>query len=122
MAQIEKDAEREERIHDEIIVDAHGGEEQALSWYYYLRDQLQFPFIAVCIARRPISPLQVKDEVEVTGMPSEAECMHEIFVTMPWERDGLAVPLSQLRPVHADEQTQQAVEDWHYWVARGYEF
>ena len=36
MAQIEKDIEREERIHDEIIVDAHGGDEQALSWFYYL--------------------------------------------------------------------------------------
>ena len=123
MAQIEKDAEREERIHDEIIVDAHGGEEQALSWYYYLRDQLQFPFIAVCIARRPISPLQVKDEVEVIGLPGADECEHEMFVTIRWEKDGLAVPLPQLNPARGtDTETKQAVEDWHYWVQMGHEF
>jgi hypothetical protein len=35
----------------------------------------------------------------------------------------LAVPLSQLKPINAaDEQTKQAVEDWHYWVKMGYEF
>jgi hypothetical protein len=26
------------------------------------------------------------------------------------------VPLSQLEVVHADEQTQEAVADWRYWV------
>jgi Calcium binding len=30
----EKDEERDHRIHDEIIVDAYGDEEQAMSWYY----------------------------------------------------------------------------------------
>jgi hypothetical protein len=24
--------------------------------------------------------------------------------------------------IHVDEETQQAIEDWHYWVNRGYEF
>ncbi len=28
-----RDEEREERIHNEIIVDAHDGEEQAMGWY-----------------------------------------------------------------------------------------
>jgi hypothetical protein len=122
MAQPEEDAEREHRIEMEIVVDAYNEGERAMGWYYYLENQLQFPFIAVCVTRRAISPLQIKDEVEVIGLPGEAECEHEIFVMIPWERDGLAVPLSQLRPVHADEQTQQAVEDWHYWVERGYKF
>ena len=31
--------------------------------------------------------------------------------------------LSQLQPINAtDEQTKQAVGDWHYWVNMGYEF
>jgi hypothetical protein len=30
----EKDAAREERIHNEAIVDANGPEEQAVGWYY----------------------------------------------------------------------------------------
>jgi hypothetical protein len=45
-----------------------------------------------------------------------------MFVTIRWEKDGLAVPLSQLRPAgDTDEQTRRAVEDWHYWVRMGYE-
>jgi hypothetical protein len=31
------------------------------------------------------------------------------------------VPLSQLEGVAVDEHTRQAIEDWQYWVARGYE-
>jgi REP element-mobilizing transposase RayT len=40
-----------------------------------------------------------------------------------WEKDGLAVPLSQLIAIKStDGQTKQATEDWHYWVQMGYEF
>jgi hypothetical protein len=28
----------------------------------------------------------------------------------------------QLEASEADEETQQAIADWHYWVNRGYEF
>jgi hypothetical protein len=107
----------------EIVVDAYSPDEQAMGWYYYLEGKLSFPFTARCIARRAISPLQVKDEVEVIGMPCEEECRHEMFVTIRWERDGLAVPLSQLKAAgDADESIRQAVQDWHYWVRQGYEF
>ena len=121
MERIPTDEEREERIHMEIIVDAYGPEEQAIGWYYYLEEHLQFPFLTTCIARRATSPLRIGDEVEVVGMAAEEECEHEMLVLMPWARDTLAVPLSQLKVIHGDEQTQQAVEDWHYWTARGYQ-
>lgn len=118
-----RDEEREDRITMEIVVDAYDASERAMGWYYYLEEQLQFPFTAICIAKRAVSPLKVKDEVEVIGMPSEEECGREVFVTIRWEEDGLAVPLSQLRPIaETDEQTKQAVEDWQYWIQMGYEF
>ncbi|MBI3029159.1 MAG: calcium-binding protein [Candidatus Rokubacteria bacterium] len=107
----------------EIVVDAYDEQERAMGWYYYLQDQLRFPFTATCIAKRSISPLKGKDEVEVIGMPGEEECEHEMFVTTRWEKEGLAVPLSQLKPIAGtDKKTQQAVEDWHYWVKMGYQF
>lgn len=119
----EKDKEREERIAMEIIVDANGPEEQAMGWYYYLEDELHFPFTAICKERRSISPLLVKDEVDVIGMAPQEECEREMFVTIRWERDGLAVPLSQLTPINAtDAKTVKAVEDWQYWVNMGYTF
>jgi Calcium binding len=117
------DPEREQRIMMEIVVDAYDAQERAMGWYYYLQEQLQFPFTATCVAKRAISPLHVKDEVEAIGMPGEEECEHEVFVTIRWEKEGLAVPLSQLTPISAtDKQTKQAIADWHYWVKMGYEF
>jgi hypothetical protein len=121
MERTPSDEEREERIAMEIIVDAYSPEEQALGWYYYLEGQLSFPFLARCIAERATSVLRVGDEVEVVGMAPEEECDHEMFVLMPWERRTLAVPLSQLEAITGDESTRRAIEDWHYWIARGYE-
>ena len=63
-----RDAEREERITMEIVVDCYDRHEVALGWYCYLENTLQFPFTASCIAKRAVSPLRVKDEVEVIGM------------------------------------------------------
>ena len=115
--------DREERIEMEIIVDAYGPEEQAMGWYYYLEETLRFPFTVVCSAKRAISPLQIQDEVDVIRMAPEEECEKEMFVMIRWEKGGLAVPLSQLTAINStDEQTKQAVEDWHYWVQMGYQF
>ena len=117
------DKKREHRIVMEIVVDAYDEIERALGWYYYLDNQLQFPFEAICITKRAISPLKAKDKVEVLGMPSEEECEHEMFVTIAWDDRDLAVPLSQLKPSRGtDEDTKQAVADWHYWVKMGYRF
>jgi hypothetical protein len=93
-----------------------------MGWYYSLQDRLQFPFTAKCIAKRTISPLRVHDQAEVISMAPEEECEREMFVLIRWEEASLAVPLAQLKPVAVDEQTVQAIGDWHYWVQCGYEF
>ena len=122
MAGKRKEQTREDRITNEIVVDAYDASERAMGWYYYLEDKLQFPFTAQCVAKRAISPLQVKDEVEAIRLPPEKECRHEMFVTIRWGKEGLAVPLSQIKPTDADDETREAVADWHYWVSKGYEF
>ncbi len=55
-------------------------------------------------------------------MAPEDECEREMFVEIDWDGDTLAVPLIQLNAPEADEETQQAIADWHYWVNQGYEF
>lgn len=69
MAERPRDEDREQRIQDEIIVDAYGPEEQAMGWYYYLENNLHVPFTARCRRERAISPLHRGDEVDVTGDP-----------------------------------------------------
>lgn len=115
-----RDEQREDRITMEIIVDAYGPEEQAMGWYYHLDENLQIPFTARCVAETPVSPLRKGEEVEVTGMAPEENCMSEMFVVVNALGRSFGVPLAQLEAPGADEQTQEAIADWHYWVGQGY--
>lgn len=121
MANIAKNEEREARLHNEIIVDAYGEEEQAMSWWNYLDECLHPPFRARCMATRTISPLRKGEEVTVTGMAPEDDCLHEMFVMIQWQDRTLGVPLAQLEGIGVDDETAEAMADWHYWVARGYQ-
>lgn len=51
-------------------------------------------------------------------MASEDECMREMYVEIEWQKRTFGVPLAQLQPLEVDEDTQEAIADWHYWVAR----
>jgi calcium binding protein len=116
-----KDEIREQRIAMEAIVDAYGSSERAMSWYYYIDGKMKVPFKARCRFARPISVLKVKEEVEVLGMAPEDECESELFVWVGRAGERIAVPLAQLRPLSKDQETQEAVGDWLYWVDRGCE-
>lgn len=122
MSKIKEDEDRENRIIMEIVVDAYDAEERALGWYYHLQDTLGFPFPARCSSARATSPLKKGDEIEVLALAPEEECEREMFVQIRWEKRKLAVPLSQLEVLDSDDDTKQAVDDWHYWTNRGYRF
>ena len=122
MAKSQRDPIREGRIHNEAIVDANGPEEQAMGWYYYLEDKIRFPFQARCIASKVTSPLKKGEAVEFQRMAPEDACENDMLVLIRWQDRRLAVPLSQLIAVDADESTVEAIGDWHYWVAHGYCF
>lgn len=122
MSTVARDEVREDRIADEAIVDAYGPEEQAMGWFCYLDDKISTPFKAKCLEKRSISPLQIGEEVEVLGMAPESECEHEMFVMVQWQNRKLGVPLAQIAVIDGNEATQEAVDDWHYWVNHGYKF
>jgi Calcium binding len=122
MKKPKKDPVREDRIHNEAIVDAYGPEEQAMSWYYYLDGRIRFPFQAKCTAAKAVSPLRKGETVEVRRMASEEVCSADMLVRIRWQGRALAVPLSQLAAIDPGESTAEAIGDWHYWVAQGYLF
>jgi hypothetical protein len=119
MKKSRRDPVREDRIDNEAIVDA-SPEEQAMSWYYYLENKIRFPFPAKCIAADVVSPLRKGEAVEVIRMAPEENCEHDMFVQVRWQSRKMAVPLSQLAAIEPDKLTEEAIGDWHYWVARGY--
>jgi hypothetical protein len=110
---------REERIHNEVIVDAYGPEEQALGWYYYFENKIQFPFSARCMAAKVVSPLRKGETVDVRSLAPEDSCARDMLVLIRWHGRNVAVPLSQLTATDADESTVEAISDWHYWLAQG---
>lgn len=55
-------------------------------------------------------------------MAREEDCLAEMFVFIDFGGRRMSVPLVQLKAVNANRATRQAVEDWHYWLARGYVF
>src|SRR4051794_12643983 len=76
---MKRDPVREDRIHNEAIVDA-GPEEQAMSWYYYLEGKISFPFKARCLAAKIVSPLEKGETVEVIRMAPDDVCEHDMLV------------------------------------------
>ena len=118
MKRSRRDPVREDRIHNEAIVDARP-EEQAMSWYYYLEGKIRFPFRARCVAANTVSPLRNGDTVEVLRMAAEDACEHDMLVQIRWRGRKMAVPLCQLAAIDPNESTQEAIGDWHYWVSQG---
>ncbi len=122
MAKSKKDPAREERISNEAVVDAYGPEERALGWYYYLENKIRFPFQAKCVTAKVISPLLKGETVEVRRMAPEDACSGDMLVLIQWHDRNVAVPLSQLNPLDADQSSDEAIRDWQYWVVQGYCF
>lgn len=117
-----EDKARERRIDMEVVVDAYDETERAMGWYCYLDEKLAFPFRARCVRKRLISPLSEGEVVEVVRMAPDSECEREIFVMVRWQGRILGVPLAQLVGLDVDGKTKQALDDWCYWVERGYQF
>jgi len=123
MKQIPENKDREERIANEVTVDAYGSEEVMVGWLTYLQDNLACPFHAECIAEMKFSPLRKGEKVTVLELVDADENLGgEFFVLIEWNGRKMGVPLAQLKPLKGSKETQQAVEDWQYWKARGYQF
>jgi len=109
MGSQKKDPVREDRINNEVIVDANGREEQVIGWCYYLDDRIRFPLQAKCFVAKVISPLRKGEIVEVQEMAAEKACSGEMLVLIRWQGRTLGVPLGQLAGVGVDESTAEAI-------------
>jgi hypothetical protein len=88
--------------------------------HYYLEGKITFPFQARCVTTKAVSPLRKGETVEVLRMATEDACEHDMLVQIRWQGRKMAIPLSQLAAIDPDESTDEAIGDWHYWVAQGY--
>jgi len=74
------DASRKDRIEDEVIVDCYDEYEVAMGWFYYLNDNLIFPFKASIVGDIKISSLQEGDSVTVIELiKGNCYLIHEFY-------------------------------------------
>lgn len=119
-----EEIDREDRIHNEIIVDAYEEEEVASSWYYYLEDKLNFPFEAMVQTHLKHYPnnstAHCASRIQVLGLASLERCSsRHIWVMGILSTSGSEMPihilLTDVVSVDADETREAALTDWMYW-------
>lgn len=53
-------------------------------------------------------------------MAPEDECYHEMFIKIRWKGRTIAVPLDQVKPNRqVNDETKEAIDDWHQWLSQG---
>ncbi|CEJ43655.1 calcium-binding protein [Umezakia ovalisporum] len=126
MPSVERDENREHRIETEIIVDAEDKEDRAMGWYYYLDDTLNVPFMAKLIKKSRKTSTEEEKIVEVLGMAPDDECLKDMYVEVVEpngkDEDVFTAKLSDIVAIDTDSETEEAMADWRYWLARGYKF
>ena len=119
MKRPKRDPVREDRIHNEAIVDA-SPDEQAMSWYYYLESKISFPFQARCVAAKDRLAAQ---ERRNHGGRAHGRWKKSASTTCSCRSVGRGGrwPFRSLNwpPSIRTNQPQEAIGDWHYWVAQG---
>lgn len=122
MSEVKQDHVRDERIYMEVVVDCYDDQERAMGWYYYLQDKINFPFKAKWVSRQKPKGR----DVTVLEMSPEDDCSHDMFVEVLYQEseleDVFCARLSDIQARNIDSTTKEAIEDWNYWVKRGYEF
>ena len=111
---------RRERILNEIIVDTYDEYEQISAWHCYLKDNINFPFEAVCEKQTIRSPLRVGEQLVATSLAKIGDCNEGIVIIIKWQGREFGVPLEQLKPLDDNADFGEAMEDWKYWVSSGH--
>ena len=123
MKRVSENKARERRIYNDVIVEAYESSDVIMCWLVYFENNLDFPFEAVCIESKKISPLRKGEKVTALELIDADENLGgDFFVIIEWGGRKMGVPLAQLKPLKTDQETKEAVEDWQYWKARGYRF
>ncbi len=47
--------------------------------------------------------------------------MYTMLVIVEWHGRELGIKLEQIEAVEIDDEREEAISEWHYWVNRGYQ-
>jgi len=107
----------EDKLYNEILVDCKDVYEQNMSWYYYVSDELEFPFKAK-IELKKRNGQKESIEVEVLDLSESSSDFEESFdlkVDVESNEYIIEIPLMNLKDVHGSKQTTEVIGIWKYW-------
>lgn len=114
--------DKDDYIYNNVVVDCYDEYEQKSSWYHYLQDELDFPFIAYL----PVEGIEEKANVRifvkinVIGLVDESmiDNYYDIMVRAIYNEYIMKFPLSEIQDVRASNESNDAIELWKYWIAK----
>lgn len=123
MGKKKSDISRRNRIEYEVIVDCYDEYEMAMGWFYYLNDNLKFPFKASIVGDIKIDSLQEGDSIIVTEFINSSKDDVSMYNFLPtvWIEKGehiYDIPLVNVKSVDCDDDTFNTIEDWRYWCEK----
>jgi len=106
-------------IEDKIIVDCYDEYEMAMGWFYYLSDNMSFPFKAKIIAENSVGSLRKEDTVNVVELMNTDAEMSSIdtfraTVGIEYEEHIYDIPLEMLEGIDCDKETAEVIEVWRF--------
>lgn len=114
-----KKEELDDFIYNNVIVDCHDQYEQKMSWYYYLRDELEFPFIAYAVVEsieeKSNALVSVRIDVQSLADESSIDNYLGIMIRAVYKGYIMKFPLSEIIDIRASKKVKDAVSLWKYW-------
>jgi len=115
------DINHQYRIDYKILADCYDEYEQGQGWTLYLVDNITCPFTAEYTgnSKLSITPNTLITVLELLNSEYDSEEDFECFMAMVEAEIGdviYEIPLADLKVVAADTKTEQAVEDWKYFI------
>jgi len=110
----------EDKLYDEILVDCKDDYEQNMSWFYYVQDELKFPFNAEIILKT-INKGKETIKVKVVNLPAgdlNFDRNFDIKVDIELGNYLVEIPLSKLEKIEGSEEIIEIIEIWKYWVKK----
>ena len=112
----EKDKERDHRIHYEIIVDAYDEYEQAMSWYYHMEENLEFPMKAKVKLRLRGGKTEEKAVQIVEVDPkSETSLTLRLGITEGKSDRVQYISPEDIVSINTSDENLEILNDWLYW-------
>lgn len=110
----------EKKLYNEILVDCSHEYEQNSSWFYYVQDEMDFPFEAqIELKKREGGNILKKvNVIRLSEDDTNFERNFDLKVAVELDDYIIEIPFLKLTEIKATERTIETIEIWKYWIGK----